>query len=145
MSKGLFELMQMQEIETTNFLPTKKEVIKSSENFAKNLIENGEFNKIELLAQSTRLKDAVTVVHDTLKASVLREKANGFGIEIIPVNGRKIIEFSEDPIWRELKKSLKDREALLTLAQHQETADLYGNIVPKVSLKFSSDSLIIKY
>jgi len=51
----------------------------------------------------------------------------------------------EDPIWVELQKAVKDREALLNLAQHQETADLYGNIVPKVSVKYASDSLTIKY
>lgn len=145
MSKGLFELMQMQEIESANFLPTKKEVIKYSENFAKNLIQSGEFDKMELLAQATRLKDAVTSVFDTIKASVPHEKANGFGIELVPANGREIVQYSEDPIWVELKKALKDREAILNLAQKQETADLYGNLVPKVSVKFASDSLTIKY
>lgn len=145
MSKGLFELMQMQEIESTNFLPTKKEVIKYSENFAKNLIQSGEVEKMELLSQATRLKDAVTTVFDTIKASMANEKANGFGIELVPANGRKIVQYSEDPIWVELQKALKDREAILNLAQKQETADLYGNLVPKVSVKFSSDSLTIKY
>lgn len=145
MSKQLFELMREQEIQTSNFLPTKKEVLKSSENFAKKLLESGEVEKIEVLAQATRLKDAVTAVFDAIKASIPHEKQNAYGIEFIPTNGRKMVQYSEDHIWVELQKAVKDREALLNLAQHQETADLYGNIVPKVSVKYASDSLTIKY
>jgi len=145
MSKQLFELMREQEIQTSNFLPTKKEVLKSSENFAKKLLESGEVNPVEIVAQSKRLKDAFTTIHDTFLASIPHEKQNAYGIEILPSNGRKMVQYSEDPIWVELQKAVKDREALLNLAQHQETADLYGNIVPKVSVKYASDSLTIKY
>ena len=46
MSKHLFELMQQQSIATDNFLPNKKEIEFSSKQFAKNLIESGEIDKI---------------------------------------------------------------------------------------------------
>jgi len=74
MSKQLFELMREQEIQTSNFLPTKKEILKSSENFAKKLLESGEVEKLEVLAQATRLKDAITAVFDAIKATIPHEE-----------------------------------------------------------------------
>jgi hypothetical protein len=56
-----------------------------------------------------------------------------------------MVQYLEDPIWCELQEAVKQREKLLNLAQTQETADLYGNLVPKVSVKYASDSLTIKY
>ena len=143
--KHLFELMQMEEIATNNFLPTKKEIILSSWQFANNLIKNGEHDKLEMFSQVVRIKEAVNTIHDTIKESLPSEKQIAYGIEINPANGRKIIQYSEDPIWQQLNEDLKAREELLKLAQMQETADLYGNIVPKVSVKYASDSLTVKY
>ena len=57
--KHLFELMQMEEIATNNFLPTKKEIILSSEQFANNLIQNGEHDKLQMFSQVVRIKEAV--------------------------------------------------------------------------------------
>ena len=143
--KHLFELMQMEEIATNNFLPTKKEIILSSEQFANNLIQNGEHDKLEMFSQVVRIKEAVNTIHDAIKDSLPREKQIAYGIEINPANGRKMIQYSEDPIWQQLNKDLKAREELLKLAQMQEVLDTYGNEVPKVSVKYASDSLIIKY
>ena len=145
MSKHLFELMQMEEIATNNFLPTKKEIILSSEQFAKNLIQNGEHDKLEMFSQVVRIKEAVNTVHDAIKESLPRNKQTAYGIEITPANGRQMIQFSEDEIWQKLNADLKAREELLKLAQKQEVLDTYGNEVPKVSVKYSSDSLTIKY
>ena len=143
--KHFFELMQQQEIATNNFLPSKKELELSSKTFAKNLIDTGEINKVEAFAQAERLTTAISNVRDELKASLPREKQIAYGIEINPVNGRQIIQFSEDPIWLQLNADLKEREELLKLAQKQEVLDLYGEDVPKVSVKYSADSLTIKY
>jgi hypothetical protein len=145
MSKGLFELIQMQEIATSNFLPNKKEIELSSKKFAKNLIDSGEIDKVEAFAQAERLTTAISNVRDELKASLPREKQIAYGIEINPVNGRQMIQFSEDAIWQKLNADLKAREELLKLALKQDVIDAYGNDVPKVSVKYSSDSLTVKY
>lgn len=145
MSKNLYELMQMQEIATSNFLPSKKELELSSKTFAKNLIDAGEINKVEAFAQAERLTTAISNVRDELKASLPREKQIAYGIEINPVNGRQMIQFSEDAIWLQLNADLKAREELLKLALKQDVIDAYGNDVPKVSIKYSADSLTIKY
>jgi hypothetical protein len=145
MSKNLYELMQMQEIATSNFLPSKKELELSSKTFAKNLIDAGEINKVEAFAQAERLTTAISNVRDELKASLPREKQIAYGIEINPVNGRQMIQFSEDEIWQKLNADLKAREELLKLALKQDVIDAYGNDVPKVSVKYASDSLAVKY
>ena len=145
MSKNLYELMQMQEIATNNFLPSKKELELSSKTFAKNLIDAGDIDKISAFAQAERLTTAISNVRDELKASLPREKQIAFGIEINPVNGRQMIQFSEDAIWVQLNADLKEREELLKLAQRMDVFDAYGMNVPKVSIKYSADSLTIKY
>ncbi len=48
MSKHLFELMREQEIQTSNFIPTKKEIENSGRLFAKQILSHGEIDKYEL-------------------------------------------------------------------------------------------------
>ena len=144
-SKNLLMLMQEQEVESNNFLLTKKELELFSKSFAKNLIDSGEIDKLEAFAQAERLTTAISNVRDELKASLPREKQNAYGIEINPVNGRQMIQFSDDPIWQQLNADLKAREELLKLALKQDVIDAYGNDVPKVSVKYASDSLAVKY
>lgn len=147
MGKQLFELMQMQEIATSNFLPTKKEIEVSSKQFAKNLIDSGEVDKLEIFAQAERLTQAITNVRDEIKATLPREKQTVYGIEINPVNGRQMIQYNEDLIWSELKEKLSQREELLKVAlkTNEPFYDSEGCEVPKVSVKYSADSLTIKY
>jgi hypothetical protein len=144
-SKDLFLLMREEEVATNNFMPTKKEIELTSRNFAKKLVDSGEIDKLEAFTQAERLATAISNVRDELKASLPREKQNAFGIEITPVNGRQIIQYSEDTIWQQLNADLKAREELLKLALKQDVIDAYGNDVPKVSVKYASDSLNIKY
>ena len=147
MSKNLYELMQMQEIATYNFLPSKKELELSSKTFAKNLIDTGDIDKVEAFAQAERLTTAISNVRDELKASLPREKQTAYGIEINPVNGRQMIQFSEDELWADLNRKLKEREEVLkiSLKQTEPLYDSDGCEIPKVSVKYSADSLTIKY
>ena len=145
MSKDLFLMMREEEVATSNFLPSKKELELSSQTFAKKIIELGEIDKFEAFAQAERLTTSISNVRDVLKASLPREKQKAYGIEITPANGRQMIQFSEDAIWLQMKQMLEAREELLKLAQKQEVLDTYGNEVPKVSVKYASDSLQIKY
>ena len=147
MSKHLFELMQMQEIATSNFLPSKKEIEVSSKQFAKNLIESGEVDKLEMFAQAERITQAITSVRDEIKASLPREKQTAYGIGINPVNGSQMIQYNDDLVWSELKEKLQQREELLKVAlkTNEPFYDSEGCEVPKVSVKYSADSLTIKY
>jgi hypothetical protein len=143
MSKQLFELMQQQQIAES--YPTKKQVQANAIEFAKHLINNGEHEKLEMFSQAVRIKETINTIYDTIKESIPAEKQIAYGIEINPVNGRQMIQFSEDEIWQKLNADLKAREELLKLALKQDVIDAYGNDVPKVSVKYASDSLNVKY
>ena len=145
MSKQLFELMQQQQI--AEAFPTKKQVQSNAQQFANNLIESGEQDNLEMFAQAVRINDAFSMVTDTLKKSLPAEKQTAYGIEFNTTNGRILIQYSEDPIYAEIQKQLKDREELLKVALKTDSPfyDSEGVEVPKVSVKYSTDSLTVKY
>ena len=147
MSKHLFDLMQQQEIATSNFLPNKKEIEFSAKKFASQLIEAGEIDKYEAFAQAVRMSNALEVVKEEIKSHLPKEKNIAFGIQITPVSGRTIIQFQDDEMWQQLKHKLQQREELLKIAlKSDETIyDSEGVEVPKVSVKYASDSLTIIY
>ena len=139
--------MAQQSVATANFLPNKKEIEFSSKEFAKKLIDSGELDKQEAFAQAERLSLAITNVRDELKKSLPRENQTFYGIEIIPVSGRQMIQYNEDLVWSELKEKLSQREELLKVAlkTNEPFYDSEGCEVPKVSVKYSADSLTVKY
>jgi hypothetical protein len=147
MSKHLFELMREQEIQTSNFLPNKKEVEFSAKQFASKLIEAGEVDKYEAFTQAVRMSNALEIIKDEIKRHLPKEKHIAFGIEITPVSGRTMIQFQDDEMWSQLKHKLQQREELLKLAlKSDETIyDSEGVEIPKVSVKYASDSLTVKY
>lgn len=142
MSKNLF--FQMREFEAFELSATKKTIIEKSEEFTNLIIENGEISKQEAYARALRNATFWQNTAEKLKEN-FTEKDSFFGIQLTPVNGRKILQYSEDSIYEQLSKDLKEREELLKLAQTQDVADLSGNIVPKVSVKYAKDSLQIKF
>lgn len=145
MSKDLFMMMREEEVATSNFLPTKKELKASSEEFAKNIIENGEHELKEVYAQAIRLKESITVVESTLKSALPTENFEAFGLTAQYRSGGNTINFKEDEIYNKLKADLDARVELLKLAQKQETLDLYGNEVPRVSTTPRKSSLAISF
>jgi hypothetical protein len=147
MSKDLFMLMREQEVQTANFLPNKKELELSSKKFAQNLVESGEYDIYELVAQSERLKLALSEINAILKDKLPKEKHSAYGIDFNPVNGRKMMQYSDDPLWCEISNKLKKREELLKVALNSddEIYDSEGVQVPKVSVNYAKDSLSVKF
>ena len=146
-SKDLFLMMRESEIQTSNFLPTKKEVVASSEKFAKDLINAGEVDKVELFAQAIRMSEALSVITDELKKSLPEENFEAFGLKGTFRNGGSTPNYSEDELWSKLKEKLTDREMLLKVAmKSKETIyDSEGVEVPKVSENIKKSSLSITY
>jgi hypothetical protein len=148
MSKNQF--LELREQEVANLYPatfTKKEAIKTGQNLAQNIIDGGNISKHTALANLVRLNEVISNAVGVLKDVVKDIKANEMGIEFNPTNGRQIIQYSEDPIYAEIQKQLKDREELLKVALKTDSPfyDSEGIEVPKVSVKYSADSLTIKY
>jgi hypothetical protein len=147
MSKQLFELMREQEIQTSNFLPTKKEIQFSAKKFAKELIDKGEVDKVELFAQAVRLNEVLSIITDELKNTLPAENFEAFGIKGTFRNGGSTPNYAEDEKWQQLKQALTDREMLLKVAQksNETIYDSEGCEVPKVSENIRKSSLSISF
>jgi hypothetical protein len=126
---------------------TKKEAIKTGQNLAQNIIDNGNVSKHEALANLVRLQEVVSNAVSVLKDSVSDEKVSLLGVEFAPMNGRSMPQFSDDEVWQDLSKKLKQREELLKVAMKSDEPiyDNEGVEVPKISCNFSKSSLNIKW
>lgn len=145
MSKQLFELMRQQEIETSNFLPTKKELTKSTMIFIDDILEAGETNPVEMLCQAKRLQEAVNIIVERLRDAIPADGFEAFGVNAKFRNGGETVNYSDCEIWQQLSTDLKNREALLKLALKQDVIDAYGNEVVKVSTTPRKDALVITF
>lgn len=147
MSKDLFLLMRQEEIATDNFLPTKKEIQASSKALVQKVIDAGEVDKIQLLSQAIRLKEALTIIETELRGSLPDENFEAYGMKGTYRNGGDMPQFEDDDVYAQLKQDLKDRETLLKAALSAKDSffDQYGNEVPKVSTKPRKSSLTITF
>jgi hypothetical protein len=145
MSKDLFQLMREQEIQTSNFLPTKKEIQFSAQTFIKDVLDAGEIDKIELLAQAKRMGEALDVINAELIKVLPQENFEAFGLKGTFRSGGDTINYSDDAIYTQLKADLDARAELLKLALKQDVIDAYGNDVPKVSTTPRKSSLAISW
>jgi hypothetical protein len=145
MSKDLFMLMREQEIQTSNFLPNKKEIQFSAKTFITNVLEAGETDKYELLAQAKRMGEALEIINTELLKVLPQENFEAFGLKGTFRSGGDTINYAEDEIYATIKKDLDARTEQLKLAQKQDTFDAYGNQVPKVSTTPRKSSLAISF
>ena len=147
MSKGLFELMQMEEIETTNFLPTKKELVNQSTNFITNILDSGEYNIHELLSQSKRASESLDVINSEILKRLPQENFEAFGLKGTFRQGGEKLNFSEDEVVAELEKKLAQRKELVKTATKSDDLiyDSDGVEVTKVSSTQIKSSLSISF
>ena len=144
-NKDLFMMMREEEIQTSNFLPTKKEIQLSSQKFITEILDSGEVDKYELLAQAKRLGEALEIINAELLKVLPQENFEAFGIKGTFRSGGDTINYAEDEIWSTIKSDLDARTEQLKMAQKQDTFDAYGNQVPKVSTTPRKSSLAISF
>ena len=147
MSKDLFQLMREQEIQTSNFLPTKKEIQFSAQTFIKGVLDAGETDKFELLAQAKRMGEALDVINAELLKVLPQENFEAFGLKGTFRSGGDTVNFKDCEIWSDINRELKEREELLKLAlkSQNEIYDSAGVQVPKVSTTPRKSSLAISF
>jgi hypothetical protein len=140
-------MLQEEEVATSNFLPTKKELQRSSESFARKIIDDGQHNVEQVYAQALRLKEAITTIEKVFKQSLPDENFESFGLKGTYRAGGDVLNYSDDETWASLHKSLKDRENLLKTALNSasEIYDESGVLVPKVSSTPRKSSLAISF
>lgn len=147
MSKDLFQLMREQEIQTANFLPNKKEIQFSAQTFIKEILDAGEIDKIELLAQAKRMGEALEVINAELLKVLPQENFEAFGLKGTFRSGGETINYKDCEVWSDINRELKEREELLKLAlkSQNEIYDEAGVQVPKVSTTPRKSSLAISF
>jgi hypothetical protein len=124
---------------------TKKEAQKVGIKLVTDLLDNGNVDKMEFIANLARLSEVVTTAMTEARKHIAEEKQTVMGVEFTPVNGGNTINYSEDPIYQQLKADLDARAELLKLAQKQSIIDAYGNDVPRVSTTPRKSSITIKF
>jgi hypothetical protein len=146
-SKDLFSLMRQQEIETQNFLPNRLEIQLSAKTFIKEVLDAGEIDKIELLAQAKRMGEALDVINAELIKVLPQENFEGYGLKGTFRSGGETINFKDCEVWSDINRELKEREDLLKLAlkSQNEIYDAAGVQVPKVSTTPRKSSMAISF
>ena len=124
---------------------TKKEAIKTGENLVQNVLDNGQVDILQLTCSLVRLQEVVNSAVAKLRNHLPTEKTELMGVTFTPTNGGNTSNYSDDEIYRTLKKDLDARNEQLKLAQKQDVFDAYGNQVPKVSTTPRKDSITIKF
>jgi hypothetical protein len=124
---------------------TKKEAQKVGLKLVTDLLDNGNVDKMEFIANLARLSEVVGTAMTEARKHITEEKQTVMGVEFTPVNGGNTINYSEDPIYQQLKADLDARAELLKLAQKQSVIDMYGNDVPLVSTTPRKSSITIKF
>lgn len=147
MSKNLYELMRQQEIETSNFLPNKKEVQFSANTFITKVIDGGEVDKYELLAQAKRMQEALDIITTKILEVMPQENFEAYGLKGTFRNGGETINYKDDFKWSEIKEKLSEREMLLKVALKSNSTiyDDDGIEVTKVSTSPRKDTLAISW
>jgi hypothetical protein len=139
--------MRQQEIETSNFLPNKKEVQFSANTFITNVIDGGEVDKYELLAQAKRMQEALDVITAKILDVMPQENFEAFGLKGTFRNGGETINYKDDFKWSEIKEKLSEREMLLKVALKSNSTiyDDDGIEVTRVSTSPRKDTLAISW
>jgi hypothetical protein len=147
MSKDLFQLMREQEIQTQNFLPNKKEIQFSATKFINDVIDGGEIDKYELLAQAKRMQEALDVITAKILEVVPQENFEAFGLKGTFRNGGETINYKDDFKWSEIKEKLNEREMILKVALKSNSTiyDDDGIEVTRVSTSPRKDTLAISW
>ena len=140
-------MMREQEVQTQNFLPNKKEIQFSATTFITNLIDCGEVDKYELLAQAKRMQEALDVITAKILDVVPQENFEAFGLKGTFRNGGETINYKDDFKWSEIKEKLSEREMLLKVALKSNSTiyDDDGIEVTRVSTSPRKDTLAISW
>ena len=84
---------------------TKKDAIKTGENLIQSVLDSGDVDIMELGANLARLEQVISSAMAKFRTHIIdAEKTTVLGVEFSPVNGGNTVNYSDDPIYCELKK-----------------------------------------
>jgi hypothetical protein len=115
-------------------------------------VENGVVNPLDAFASFNKLeklfKEAKVKIDELARdeADKYTEKTFKLGaVEFTKKQGASKLNYSEDLFYSNLQAKLKAREELLKVAQKSTIYDDEGVEVPKVSISYNKDSLVVKF
>jgi hypothetical protein len=148
-SKEIFMEMREEEIVLiykSDF--TKKHAQAKGKELVEKILDEGLMKKEDALVNLIRICEVLNTAKDTLKDALPNEKITHLGVEITPMNGRKIYNFTENTEWVELNEKIKKLEKQLKNSANIKDA-IYdaetGAEIEKVSISNAKSSLIIKF
>lgn len=124
---------------------TKKEAQATGANLTLKVLEEGNIDKLEYIANLARAVEVLSSAMTEARKFMPLEKVTHMGVTFTPVNGGNTIIYEQDAVYADLKKALDERVELLKLAQKQFTLDGGGNVVPKCGTKPRSSSTTITF
>jgi hypothetical protein len=115
-------------------------------------VENGVVNPLDAFASFNKLeklfKEAKVKIDELARDEAEKYTAKTFtfgNVEFTRKDGAKKLNYSEDLLYSNLQTQLKAREELLKVAQKSTIYDDEGVEVPKVSISYNKDSLMVKF
>jgi hypothetical protein len=115
-------------------------------------VENGVVNPLDAFASFNKLeklfKEAKVKIDELARDEAEKYTAKTFtfgNVEFTRKDGAKKLNYSEDLLYSNLQSQLKAREELLKVAQKSTIYDDEGVEVPKVSISYNKDSLMVKF
>jgi exonuclease VII small subunit len=115
-------------------------------------VENGIVNPLDAFASFNKLeklfKEAKVKIDELARDEAEKYTAKTFtfgNVEFTRKDGAKKLNYSEDLLYSNLQTQLKAREELLKVAQKSTIYDDEGVEVPKVSISYNKDSLVVKF
>jgi hypothetical protein len=115
-------------------------------------VENGVVNPLDAFASFNKLeklfKEAKVKIDELARDEAEKYTAKTFtfgNVEFTRKDGAKKLNYSEDLLYSNLQAKVKAREELLKVAQKSTIYDDEGVEVPKVSISYNKDSLMVKF
>jgi hypothetical protein len=127
---------------------SKKDCQKKGVELSEKILEDGLITKEDAFVNLTRLCEVLNTAKENLKESFPKEKLTHLGVEITPINGRKIYNFSENAEWLEKSNELKKIEERLKISANGKNlifCSETGEEIQKVSFTYAKDSLTVKF
>jgi len=137
---------EMAQIYRSDFI--KKHAQAKGKELAEKILEEGLISKEDAFANLTRLCEVLNSTKDKLKESLPAGKFTHLGVEITPMNGRKMYNFNECSEWVEKSNELKEIEERLKMSANTTDAIFNsetGEEVQKVSISYAKNSLTVKF
>ena len=127
---------------------TKKRAEETGKALVVDLFERGEVEPLKVFSNIVRLKQVIDSAEKAFRERISLPTADSYnGVTFTPKNGSEKLNYSEDPVYAELERKLKERAELVKLAtkSKDQIFDVAGCEVPKVSSTFQKASITITF